>query len=98
MDKKGYNPRKGEKAKGEDKNLSKWCAVIAGHGALSFQEKRGKILFHTEIQTPVCLPGEGGSQLVGVPDLAVDHGVEDRQQKEGEEVEEDQVEPVDVDL
>jgi hypothetical protein len=46
----------------------------------------------------VCLPGEGGSQLVGVPDLAVDHGVEDRQQKEGEEVEEDQVEPVDVDL
>ncbi len=55
-------------------------------------------MFHTEILTPVCLPGERGSQLVGVPDLAVDHGVEDRQQKEGEEVEEDQVEPVDVDL
>jgi hypothetical protein len=44
------------------------------------------------------IPGERSSDLVSNPDLPVDEGVEDGQQEEGEQVQENQVQPVDVDL
>ena len=50
------------------------------------------------IKKTIIVPGEGGSELVGIPDLPVDHHVEDCQEEEGDQVEEDQVHPVDIDL
>ena len=44
------------------------------------------------------LPGERGPDGVGPANLAVDENVEDSKEGEGEEVEEDQVQPVDVHL
>ena len=51
-----------------------------------------------ELKKTIIVPGEGGSELVGIPDLPVDHHVEDCQEEEGDQVEEDQVQPIDVDL
>jgi hypothetical protein len=44
------------------------------------------------------IPGEGCPDGVGSPDLAIDENVEDCQEGEGEQVEEDQVQPVYVHL
>jgi hypothetical protein len=84
------------------RGMQGWC-FMPGEGCwdgVLYLERDARMVFYTWRGMPgwCFIPGEGRPDGVGSPDLAVDENVEDCQEGEGEEVKEDQVQPVDVHL